>query len=165
LLQNLQQGAPSPKGLSLQQGLLIRKDRLWILKHSPFQHQVLEFIHYNPSTGHSDYNKMAQRAKANFYWLGMRKDIKKFVRECSVCQENKHETVLSPGLLQPLLIPNRVWFDISMDFIEGLPLSHGFSVIFVVVDRLTKYGHFIPLAHPFSAFKVVQAFMTNVLKN
>jgi hypothetical protein len=88
----------------------------------------------------------------------MCKDIKKFVRECSVCQENKHEIVISPGLLQPLLIPNRVWFDISMDFIEGLPLSHGFSVIFVVVDRLTKYGHFIPLAHPFSTSKVAQAF-------
>jgi hypothetical protein len=164
LLQNLQQGAPSPKGLSLQQGLLFRKDLLWIVKHSPFQHQVLEFIHSNPSVGHSGYHKTIQQAKANFYWPGMRKDIKKFVRESSVCQENKHETVLSPGLLQPLPIPNRVWSDISIDFIEGLPLSHWFLVIFVVVDRLTKYGHFIPLAHPFSASKVARAFMTNVLK-
>jgi hypothetical protein len=94
----------------------------------------------------------------------MHKDIKKFVRECSVCQENKPETVASPGLLQPLPIPNRVWSAISMDFIKGLPISHNFSVIFVVVDRLTKYGHFIPLAHPFSASKVAQVFMTHVLK-
>jgi hypothetical protein len=164
ILHSLQQGTTCPHGFSLQQGLIIRKGRLWLVKDSPFQHKVLEFIHSNPSAGHSGYHNTVHRATTNFYWPGMRKDIKKFVRECSVCQENKPETVASPGLLQPLPIPNRVWSAISMDFIEGLPVSQGFSVIFVVVDRLTKYGHFIPLAHPFSASTVAQVFMTNILK-
>jgi hypothetical protein len=164
ILHSLQQGDPCHRSFSLQQGLILRKGRLWLVKGSPFQHQVLEFIHSNPSVGHSGYHKTVHRATANFYWPGMRKDIKKFVRECSVCQENKLETVASPGLLQPLPIPNRVWYAISMDFIEGLPISQGFSIIFVVVDRLTKYGHFIPLAHPFSASKVALVFMTHILK-
>lgn len=94
----------------------------------------------------------------------MRQDIKKFVRECSVCQENNHETVLPAGLLQPLAIPSRVWSDIAMDFIEGLPLSHGFSVILVVIDHSTKYGHFLPLAHPYTASKVTQVFLANIFK-
>jgi hypothetical protein len=94
----------------------------------------------------------------------MKADIKTFVRECQVCQENKHETVLPAGLLQPLPIPSRVWSDISMDFIEGLRISHGFSVILVVVDRLTKYGHFLPLAHPYSASRVAHLFMANIFK-
>ncbi len=94
----------------------------------------------------------------------MKADIKSFVRECQVCQENKHETMLSAGLVQPLPIPSRVWVDISLDFIEGLPVSQGFSVILVIIDHLTKYGHFLRLAHPYSASQVAQLFMANIFK-
>ena len=51
-----------------------------------------------------------------------------------------------------------------MDFIEGLPKSQGYSVTFVVVDMFTKYNHFIPLKHPFTAATVAEAFLNNVVK-
>jgi hypothetical protein len=123
ILAALQQGRAAPPGYSLQQGLLLRKGRLWIVKGSPFQFQLLEFIHSNPTSGHLGYHKTVHRAKLDFYWKGMRNDIKKFVRECEICQVNKHETIHPAGLLQPLPIPSRIWADISMDFIEGLPPS------------------------------------------
>jgi len=94
----------------------------------------------------------------------MRRDIKNFIRECDVCQQNKSENICPAGLLQPLLIPTRVWTDISMDFVEGLPPSQGHSVILVVVDRLSKSSHFISLAHPYTAAKVAQLFIQNILK-
>jgi hypothetical protein len=104
--------------------------------------------------GHSSYEKTLQRAKRDFYWQGMRKDIKKFFQECDTCQQNKYANTLPAGLLQPLPIPTQIWIDISMDFVEGLPISQGHSVIFVVVDRLSKYGHFTSLSHPYSAAKI-----------
>jgi len=164
ILEELQTGTTNSRGFTLQQDLPLCKGRLWIVKGSPFQQQILEFLHSSPAAGHSSYHKTLARAKVNFLWTGMKADIKTFVRECQVCQENKHETVLPAGLLQPLPIPSRVCSDISLDFIEGLPLSQGFSVILVVVDRLTKYGHFLPLAHPYSASKVAQLFMANIFK-
>lgn len=94
----------------------------------------------------------------------MKRDIKQHVAACDVCQRNKSESVAPPGLLQPLPIPTKIWTDISMDFIDGLPPSEGKTVIFVVVDRLSNYAHFIALSHPYSAAQVALAFMENVFK-
>ena len=105
-----------------------------------------------------------QRIKKVFAWSGLKTAVEDFVRQCSVCQQAKHEHCKPPGLLQPLRIPEGAWQDISMDFIEGLPKSNGYEVILVVVDRFTKYAHFIPLKHPFSAATVAKAVFNSVIK-
>jgi hypothetical protein len=84
------------------------------------------------------------------------------VVECLVCQRNKGETIKTPGLLQPLVIPSQRWEEVSMDFITGLPKSKGHNLIMAVVDRLTKYAHFIALSHPVTASIVAKAFLENI---
>ena len=89
---------------------------------------------------------------------------KKLHKNYDTCQHYKYDCLSPVDLLQPLLVPNRVWADISMDFIEGLPSSRGKSVIMVVVDCLSKYAYFLPLSHSFTATTVAQSFIHNIVK-
>ena len=72
-------------------------------------------------------------------------EVRDYVQSCDVCQRDKTSSHKKYGLLQPLDIPHQPWKSISMDFITGLPESNGFMQIWVVVDRLTKMAHFIPM--------------------
>jgi len=74
------------------------------------------------------------------------------------------ERVAYPGLLQPLSVPGGTCEAITMDFIKGLPSSEGRNAILVVVDRFTKYGHFIALTHPFTAQDIAQVFLDHFYK-
>ena len=69
----------------------------------------------------------------------------------------------TPGLLQPLERPMQAWVCCSMDFVEGLPKSEGKDYILVVVDKFTKFAHFIGLSHPFSAQKVARVLLDQVI--
>ena len=76
----------------------------------------------------------------------MKREIAKYVSECDICKRVKASHLRSAGLLQPLNIPLGKWEDLSMDFIVGLPkISKGYDSIWVIVDRLTKSAHFLPV--------------------
>jgi len=81
------------------------------------------------------------------------------VQSCTVCQKGKSQNKLPAGLLHPLPVPSQVWEAICMDFIISLPPSHGYSVIMVIIDRLSKFAHFIPLKEDFINKIVVEAFV------
>ena len=81
---------------------------------------LLAEFHNSPIGGHHGALKTYQRLAREVYWQGMKAHIHTYVAECSVCQQAKYLSLTSTGLLQALPIPDRVWEDISMDFIEGL---------------------------------------------
>lgn len=105
-----------------------------------------------------------KRLSSLFFWKALAADVRAFVKKCDLCQRHKYDVAASPGLLQPLPMPDGVWTDICLDFIEGLPNSKGLSVILVVVDRISKSGHFIGLQHPYTAQSVAQKFLDQVFK-
>jgi len=90
--------------------------------------------------------------------------VQEFVKQFQTCQRAKIERVKTPGLLQPLPIPDQAWDIISLDFVEGLPTSDNYNALLVVIDKFTKYGHFIPIKHPFTALQIAQVFMNHVYK-
>lgn len=98
------------------------------------------------------------------FWPSMKADILSMVQKCNICQQAKPDRAQYRGLLQPLPVPASSWDVISMDFIEGLPKAGNANAILVVIDEFTKFGHLIPLHHPFTTSTVAKAFMDHVYK-
>lgn len=164
VLTALEKGEASLPGFVLEKGLLYKNGCVVVPSGSPFIPKLLEQFHSSAIGGHEGALKTYKRLAQEVTWRGMRKDVVQFITKCQICQENKYATLSPAGLLSPLPIPQQVWVDVSLDFVEGLPQSKGFNSILVVVDRLSKYGHFIALKHPFTAKTVAEAFIREVVK-
>ncbi|XP_048627868.1 uncharacterized protein LOC125596911 [Brassica napus] len=160
----VKEGSGEHKDYSVVQGRLLRKGKLVIPQNSSVIKTIMEEFHCGKIGGHGGVLRTQKRIGDVFYWKGMMTDIKRFVASCLTCQRHKYSTLAPGGLLQPLPVPEKVWDDVSMDFVEGLPRSEGYNSIMVVVDRLTKYAHFIKLKHPYSAVDVAGVFAQEVLK-
>jgi hypothetical protein len=142
-------------------GLVFRKQRLFIPATSSFRSQVVAAYH---NVTHEGVHKTLHRIKQSFFWENLRGSVEQYIHQCAVCQQHKASTLAPAGLLQPLSIPQHIWPDISMDFIVGLPKSQGKSALLVVVDRLSKYGHFIAIKRPATASAVADIFFDQVVR-
>jgi transposase InsO family protein len=148
----------------LEDGIIKLKGRVWVGNNPALQQQIVTALHSSAIGGHSGFGVTYRRLRTLFAWPGLKNQVREFVEACSVCKQAKPERCRYPGLLEPLPVPPHVWHTVTMDFVEGLPRSSGFNCILVVVDKLSRYAHFLPLAHPFTAYQVAQAYITNIYK-
>lgn len=164
LLQSLAIKSPDERGFYLEQGVIKKDNHIWVANNSALRTKVILALHSSPIGGHSGIHSTYHKVKHLFHWKGLKQQVEDFVKQCVVCQQAKHEHCHPPGLLQPLPIPEGAWQDISLDFIEGLPISEGSNIILVIVDRFTKYAHYLPLKHPFTAHQVAKLLLDSVVK-
>jgi transposase InsO family protein len=149
---------------TLNHGILRYKGKIVVGDSSELRISIITNFHSTALGGHSREHATYKRIKLLFHWVGLKRDVIKFVKECATCQKNKSEHTPYPGLLKQMKVPEQAWTHINMDFIEGLPTSNGKNVILVVVDSFTKYSHFISLSHPYSVKQVAQLCLDNVYK-
>jgi len=165
-LDRLHEGLPSSRFSLSSTGLLLLDARVYVPDYRPtrgnLRTRILQSKHDHITAGHFGFNKTLSLLRRDFTWPSIRTDCKTFVAQCVLCARNKPNRHRPYGLLQPLPIPDRPWHSISMDFIEQLPLSNGFTAILVVIDRLTKESVFIPTTDNATAIDVADAFVTHV---
>lgn len=157
--------APDAKGrFALVQGIIRFRDIIWLGGSTSLQQRIISAFHDSPMGGHSGFPVTYKRVHQLFAWPKMKVHIKQYVQCCQTCQRAKPERVNYSGLLEPLPVPKESWEFISMDFIDGLPQSGNSNCILVIVDKFTKFAHFLPLAHPYIAAKVALLYMTHIYK-
>jgi hypothetical protein len=122
------------------------ENRLVVPKNEDLKRKILDEAHLSKFSMHPGSNKMYHDLKPLYWWTRIKREIAKYVSQCDTCQRIKASHLKLVGALQPLSIPSWKWDYISMDFILGFPnTSRHHDSIWVIVDRLTKTAHFIPV--------------------
>ncbi|WVZ76109.1 hypothetical protein U9M48_024111 [Paspalum notatum var. saurae] len=145
-------------------GTVWHGDRICVPNIKSIRNLILKEAHETAYSIHPGSETMYQDLKQKFWWYGMKREVAEYVALCDVYQRVKAEHQKPAGLLQPLKVPEWKWEEIGMDFIVGLPRTQsGFDSIWVVVDRLTKVAHFIPVKTTYSGAKLAELYMSRIV--
>jgi hypothetical protein len=146
------------------QGTLSYKGRICVPDVKHLRKLILSEAHDTAYSIHPGSTKMYYDLKERFWWYGMKRSVAKYVAICDTYQRVKAEHQRPAGLLQPLKIPEWKWEEITMDFIVGLPRTQkGYNSIWVVVDRLTKVAHFIPVNTSYSGARLAELYISRIV--
>ncbi|KAJ9544791.1 hypothetical protein OSB04_024498 [Centaurea solstitialis] len=145
-------------------GVRYFKDRIWVPKVDQLRKLIMDEAHQSRYSIHPRYDKMYKGLKEHFWWPEMKKDIATYVSKCLTCARIKAEHQRPSGLLQQPEIPEWKWERISMDFVTKLPKTKkGHDSIWVIVDRLTKSAHFLPIKESFSIDRLAQLYVDEIV--
>ncbi|KAI3732298.1 hypothetical protein L1987_63502 [Smallanthus sonchifolius] len=145
-------------------GVRTRFGRVWIPMSGELRTKILDEAHKSRYSIHPGTNKMYQDLRKEYWWLGMKHEVIKYVSKCLTCSQVKAEHQKPYGKIQPLDIPEWKWEHITMDFITKLlHTTKGHDTIWVIVDRLTKSVHFLPIRETFSSERLAEVFIKEVV--
>jgi hypothetical protein len=135
-----------------------------VSKKAALKKKFLDGAHTSRYSIHLGSTKMYHDIRQQFWWTRMKHEMACYVSECDTCRKVKADYIKPRGLLQPLRVLNWKWDDISIDLVVGLSLTtHKFNSIWVIMDRLTKSAHFIPVNTNYNVQKYAEIYIARVL--
>ncbi|GJS81037.1 putative reverse transcriptase domain-containing protein [Tanacetum coccineum] len=145
-------------------GTLCLHGRSWLPCYGDLRSVIMHESHKSKYSIHPGSEKMYQDVKKLYWWPNMKADIATYVSKCLTCARVKAEHQRPSGLLVQPAIPEWKWDNITMDFITKLPKSsQGFDTIWVIVDRLTKSAHFLPIRENDPLDKLARLYLNRIV--
>ena len=163
IIEKVKQGKETP--FILQDDTLMLGDRICVPDTNDLRREILDEAHNAPYAMHPGTTKMYNTMKSHYWWPGMKKDVAEFIAKCLTCQQIKVEHQAPARKLHPLSIPEWKWEKITMDFVTGLPKTQkGNDAIWIIVDRLTKLAHFLPIRWGCSLDQLAQKYVNEIVR-
>ncbi|GJV66218.1 putative reverse transcriptase domain-containing protein [Tanacetum coccineum] len=145
-------------------GTLCLDNRSWLPCYGDTRSLIMHESHKSKYSIHPGADKMYHDLKMLYWWPNMKADIATYVSKCLTCAKVKAEHQRPSGLLVQPDIPEWKWEKITMDFITKLPkTAAGYDSIWVIVDRLTKSAHFLPMKETDSTEKLTRLYMKEIV--
>ena len=169
ITRNLENNVKEMKGVAL--GLcewrnehLWYQGKIWIANDEELRTNLIRRNHDDPLAGHGGTGKTTELVSRQYNWPGLRDMIKRYVKNCDICQRSKVVRHAPYGMLQPNEVPDQPWKSIAMDFITDLPVSEEYDTILVVIDRLTKMSHFIACKKSLDVRQFATLFLKEIIR-
>ncbi|GKB29463.1 putative reverse transcriptase domain-containing protein [Tanacetum coccineum] len=145
-------------------GIRYHDKRIWLPLYGGLRDLIMHESHKSKYSIHPGSTKMYQDLKRLYWWPNMKADIATYIDKCLTCAKVKAEHMKPSGLLQQPEIPEWKWEKVTMDFVSGLPRTpSGYDSIWVIVDRLTKSAHFLPMKKTDGIEKLAQLYLKEIV--
>ncbi|GJR06373.1 putative reverse transcriptase domain-containing protein [Tanacetum coccineum] len=145
-------------------GALYYLDRIWVPLKGDVRTLIMDKTHKSKYSVHPRADKMYYDLRDRYSWSGMKKDIAVYVSTCLTCLKVKAEHQRPSGLLQQPEIPEWKWEEIPMDFVTKLArTSSGYDTIWVIMDRLTKSAHFLPMREDYKMDRLSRLYLNEIV--
>ena len=146
-------------------GSLGYRGRVLVPQLTDLREEILKEFHCSRFTMHQGGTKMYRDLCRQYYWSGMKRHVGDFVRRCLMCQQVKAEHQKSARLLHPLEVAEWKWEHVMMDFLNHLPQTpQRHDVVWVIVDRLMKLAHFLPVRMTFTLERFCRLYVREVVR-
>src|SRR3979490_2899393 len=156
---------PNPRWTQTEDSFLRLDNQIYVPKENNLRLLVLQYKHDHVLSGHFGQNKTLALIFREYTWPGLRTSVVEFCKSCTTCMCSKSQRHKPYGFLKQLPIPERPWDSISMDFIEQLPPSLGFTSILIIVCRLTKQSIFIPTVDMITLAELAKLFVFHFFRS
>ncbi|GJT55296.1 putative reverse transcriptase domain-containing protein [Tanacetum coccineum] len=145
-------------------GTLCLNNRSWLPCYGDLRTLVMHESHKSKYSIRPGFDKMYQDLKQLYWWPNMKANIATYVSKCLTCSKVKAEHQKPSGLLVQPEIPEWKWEKITMDFVTKLPkTTNGYDTIWIIVDRLTKSAHFLPMREMDPIERLMKLYMKEVV--
>ncbi|GKD87867.1 putative reverse transcriptase domain-containing protein [Tanacetum coccineum] len=139
-------------------------DRIWIPSVGGVRKLIMDEAYTSRYSIHPGADKTYHDLRDLYWWPGMKRDIAEYVSKCLTCSKIKAEHQKPTGLLRQPEIPEWKWEKITMDLVTKLPRSSGgYDAIWVIVDRLTKSAHFLPIREDYKTEKPARIYINEIV--
>ena len=160
-------GSTASNTFTVQNGVIYNKHQQVYVPNNERLKQLILYEHHDSKLAcHIGVAKTFELISRSFWWPNIYEDVHSYVKSCLPCQQNKATNTKKNGLLSPLPIPQHKWQVVSIDFISPLPKTNSqHDAIMVVVDKLTKYAHFIPTVSTLTATQTATLFFREIVRH
>ena len=146
-------------------GSLRYRGRIVVPQLTDLREEILREFHCSRFPVHPGGTKMYQDLRRQYYWSGMKRHVRDFVRRCLTCQQVKAEHQKPAGLLQPLEVAEWKWEHVTMDFVTHLPRTQQkHDAVWVIVDRLMKSAHFLAVRMTFALERFCRLYIREIVR-